>query len=295
MMHDKVAAVVLNYRTPRETYECIESLALEGVSDAVIVDNSEDAGQSAARIEELIECGPVSLKLWIERPSKNLGFAAGVNRGLGVLREHVGKCAVLLINSDAKAIPGMLAKMREAVGPADAAAIVGTSEFDQQGQPRDNVRHYHRALGLTLRRPMPGTFRYLSGSCMLIPASLSHPPLFDEDFFFYGEDVELSWRLSHAGVRMIQCESARVIHVGGRSSKPYSFFYEYHIALGHLILARKLACGKLERVLFTLLRFLTLWSRALLRSFRARQFTPLSACMHAYMAKHRAVAPDSER
>ena len=294
MAPEKIAGLVLNYRTSKSTFECMESLIREGVSQVLIIDNSEDAGHSAAEIAELMKRRPPAAAVWVEPAPKNLGFAAGVNLGLRLLRTRVGECAVMLINSDAVATPGMLAAMQAATGPTDAPTLVEAEEVDGQGRPRDIVRHYHRALGLFLRRPLPGTFRFVSGCCLLIPAPLARPPLFDEDFFFYGEDVELSWRLGRAGTRIVHSNDARVIHAGGASSRPSSYFYEYHITLGHLTLARKLARGGMERTLFSLLRVLTLGSRALVRSLRSRRLTPLSACMDAYMAKRRAVTPDPE-
>lgn len=43
--------------------------------------------------------------------------------------------------------------------------------------------------------------------------------LFDPDFFFYGEDVELCHRVMRAGYRVRYDPGATVIHLGGASSE----------------------------------------------------------------------------
>ena len=51
---------------------------------------------------------------------------------------------------------------------------------------------------------------------------------FDEDFFCYGEDVDLGLRLRLAGQRSIQLANAVVRHVGGGSGGGQSTFARYH-------------------------------------------------------------------
>ena len=59
----------------------------------------------------------------------------------------------------------------------------------------------------------------LSGACMLIRTSALEGRLFCEDFFMYGEDVELCQRLRRAGWRMRYFAGTEVLHHGGATSK----------------------------------------------------------------------------
>ncbi|HEY1990827.1 MAG TPA: glycosyltransferase family 2 protein [Gammaproteobacteria bacterium] len=281
MTETRTAGLILNYRTADSSYECLESLVREGIHTAIVVDNSEDDGRSAAELRELHAGRRLPLELWIEVSPRNLGFAAGVNLGLRLLRERMGESDVVLINSDAKAAPGMLQALRRAAAGTGQPSLVEAGERDERGEPRVTVRFYHRALGLFLRKPFPGAFRYLSGCCLFIPAAYAGTALYDEDFFFYGEDVALSWRMMQAGIPLVHCPEAQVLHLGGKSSKPNSFFYEYHIARCHLTLARKLARNTAQRALFLSLHTLTLASRAIWRSLRTRRLTAVSACWAA--------------
>lgn len=287
MADSRVAGLILNYRTAESSYECLESLAREGIGAALVVDNSADDGHSAAELRVLHAQRRLPLELWIEVSPRNLGFAAGVNLGLRLLREKLGESDVVLINSDAKATPGMLRALQGASAGHGRPSLVEACELDEHGTPRVTVRHYHRALGLFLRKPFPGTFCYLSGCCLFIPAPYTGSTLYDEDFFFYGEDVELSWRMMQRGIPLVQCPDARVLHVGGKSSKPNSPFYEYNIARCHLTLARKLARNRAQQGLFLFLHALTLVARAIWRSLRTRQLTAVSACWTAVLSQGR--------
>jgi GT2 family glycosyltransferase len=59
----------------------------------------------------------------------------------------------------------------------------------------------------------------LSGACMLIRATALAGKLFRDDFFMYGEDIELCQRLRSAGWTMRYLGDAEVLHHGGAASK----------------------------------------------------------------------------
>jgi GT2 family glycosyltransferase len=53
--------------------------------------------------------------------------------------------------------------------------------------------------------------------------------LYDEDFFFYYEDVDLAWRARLAGWTCVYAPAAICRHESGGTSKALPFFTEYHI------------------------------------------------------------------
>ena len=267
-----IVGLVLHFRTPERTLACLQSLAGEGIGKAVLVDNSEDAGQSIKAMQSgfarLAEAG---LRVEVLQPGRNLGFAAGVNMGL----EHVSRnqrVPVLLINSDAKLEPGALTAMR---GLRPQHGLVVPRLVRQSGQPRVSAfAYYQRFAALILRSPRPGTVAHPSGCCLLIRADQVGPKLFDTDFFFYGEDVMLGFDLARRSVSVAECKDASVIHAGSVSAKNGSMFYEYHMVRAHWLLARKLARNPFERFLFVAARCVTLPLRACVRSLRSRSLTP---------------------
>jgi GT2 family glycosyltransferase len=268
-----VVALVLHFRTPQATLACLDALRAEGVLRAVIVDNSEDAGRSVAAmatgIARLETTGFVME--WLS-PERNLGFAAGVNLGLRHIRSR-WHSAVLLINSDARLAAGAMQRLASCL--CDAPLAVPTVVEDgPQHMTRPLLGYYQRAFALYLRHAHAGTVEYPSGCCLLLGADIDHEGLFDEDFFFYGEDVMLGASLAQHGLRAIWVQDAFVQHATSTSARNGSLFYEYHMVRGHWLLARKLARNRWEHLLFLLARGCTLPARALVRSVRSCSLRP---------------------
>lgn len=245
----------------------------------MLVENSQDGGVALqamrSRLDALSENG---FAIDIVDAGRNLGFAAGVNCALASLpEERTGP--VLLLNSDARLVPGSLNLLRRALD--DGFDVVAP----QVVMPGDHVRvpvfYYHRYLALLTRRPLWGSFPFVTGACLLLAPRLARPGLFDESFFFYGEDVMLSARLAQEGRKFQVVPSSLVLHEGAGSAKNGSFFYEYHMTRGHWLLARKLCDGPLNQGLAVAARVVTLFTRAALRSIRTRQAVPLNAWRRA--------------
>jgi GT2 family glycosyltransferase len=104
--------------------------------------------------------------------------------------------------------------------------------------------------------------------------------LFDEDFFMYGEDAELSYRLTQQGWHIHCADQLLALHEGSGSSGSGTAFYEYHTARGHLLQSAKLQ-GARPTFARHLGRVLYLPTRAVLRSIRAGTFVPMTALYRA--------------
>ena len=267
-----IVGLVLHFRTPDRTLACLQSLADEGICKVVLVDNSEDAGQSIQAMQSgLTRLADAGLRVEVLRPARNLGFAAGVGMGLERMSKNPG-APVLLINSDAKLENGALKVMR---GPLRNHGLVVPMLARETGQSGASAfAYYQRFAALILRSAMPGTVAHPSGCCLLIRDDLVRADLFDPDFFFYGEDVMLGFDLARRGVEVVECVDATVIHAGSASAKNGSMFYEYHMVRAHWLLARKLARHGFERSLFVAARCVTLPLRACVRSLRSRSLIP---------------------
>jgi GT2 family glycosyltransferase len=130
----------------------------------------------------------------------------------------------------------------------------------------------------------PGRFRfhYFTGCCLLLRRELANENgLFDERFFMYGEDVELAWRLSRQDKRMVCAEDVIVQHEYGPSVDRASFFYEYHMVRGHLLLTFATWIHRAEIPLIVTAKSLSLACRAVVRTVRHGSFVPLTAFLLA--------------
>lgn len=298
MLTDRgIVGLVLHFRTPEHTLACLRSLAGEGIGNAVLVDNSEDEGQSVKAMEPgLALLAGIGLQVDVLQPARNLGFAAGVGIGL----EHVSRnqrAPVLLINSDATLEPGALAAMAEHLD--NAACVALPARRSSETPPSSSIVFYQRLFALYLRVPAVGVISYPSGCCLLIRGDQVRIDLFDTDFFFYGEDVMLGFDLARRGMRVVECSMAAVVHAGSASAKNGSMFYEYHMARAHWLLARKLANNRFERGLLIAGRCLALPLRACVRSVRGRTLMPwrglFAATADVLRGRRRSFTPPASR
>lgn len=277
----KICAIILNYRDAARTEACLCSLAGQGLGKVLVVDNSADecaADELAAMMRR--QAGQVDCMLDLLNPGSNLGFARGVNLALNDAAAL--RCdAFLLINNDAVAMPGMVAHLAAALAHGDAPMVAPTV-LDVEGKPQPML-WYQRFFGLLAARQLPGSFPYLSGCCMLVHRDvLKNGKLFDEDFFMYGEDAMLGWRLANSG-KVLRCvNDAEVRHTSGASSRQGHFFYEYHTARAHVLLALKTWKTPLEIPLLLVSKCSGLALRALLRSARFGSAVPLKAFILAW-------------
>jgi N-acetylglucosaminyl-diphospho-decaprenol L-rhamnosyltransferase len=275
-----IIGLALNYRDAARTYKCINSLLDDGAAHVFVWDNSADEGTSATELRSLLND---ESRITIEISADNLGFAAGVNRGLASIRARFPDAWVLLINNDATLLPGAIDAMTSALKTMPTAVIAYPS-INHDGNIFATM-YYQPAFALVTFTPLPGSIPYASGCCQLLIPERLQGAWFDEDFFMYGEDVELGWRLGNN--RMTHVAGVWVKHEGSASSRMGSPFYESHIVAAHWLLTRKLARSSAEFSLFWLGRAAFLPLRALLRSWRYRSWVPFKSFREGWRLAYR--------
>lgn len=197
---------------------------LEPGDELVVVDNASSDGTAAA----VSELAPEAVLL---RQESNLGFAGGVNRGVEAARGDL----VVLLNPDALPQPGFregivrpLADGRgwaawQGLVTAEAGAIVNTL---------GGVLHFTGiAWAGGAGDPIPAEpaareVPFLSGACLAVPRETwQRLGGFDEGYFLYHEDVEVSLRLRLEGGRIGIEPAAVVDHDYEFSATPAKYRY----------------------------------------------------------------------
>lgn len=291
-MPPTVCAIVINYFGSEKTGRCLRSLVHEPLTTLLLVDNSAEETERAALDALLtdLQSDPPAFPIRPLYNGDNYGFGAAVNRAITADRaDGSGHDYYLLINNDAEATPGLVARLvQEAIGnPTLALLSPGISWGD------DDLTYYYYQpyLGHVSRNPFPGSFPYLSGCCLLVDARLApQGALFDSQFFMYGEDILLAWTTIQKN-RAITCVDDIIIrHEGSGSSKHGGLFYEYHVARGHVLLGSRLAASATDRTMMLAGRALYLGARALARTIRFRTVVPLQAYLLAWR-EHQVIPP----
>ncbi len=276
-----VCAIILDYFGADKTVACLRSLLDQELDSVLVVDNSGDR-QAGIKLQdalaEITHCKK-SFEIHLMVNSENLGFGAGMNKALNWLESNQPHQYYLLINNDAQSTPGMVQTLLQSMRRNNK--IMATSPVMDTGNRKVEYNWYQRFSGLMFSHYVIGSFPFISGCCLLVDQKIIGNSLFDEDFFMYGEDVELSWRLHLSGYKIACVPQATVRHEVIGSSHQGEYFYEYHIVRGHILLAQKLARRAWQIPLFYFGRMATIPLRAVLRAFRFHSLVPITASLSA--------------
>jgi hypothetical protein len=214
--------IVVAYRSEATIPATIASIgaATSEPFELIVVDNAPtgavaDAVQRLAPGALVIEC------------DANVGYAAGVNRGLAVARGE----RVLLLNPDATLRPGSLDRLRHALDELPAAGIVAPAIVDRYGRTQvaghsaftlTEVfrRHARISRARAVDGDAPRAVDWAQGACLLIRTDLLRRlGGLDERFFLYCDDVDLCLRARRRGWLTYVVPDARVTHDEGSSSR----------------------------------------------------------------------------
>ena len=244
-MSGTIAAVVVDHDAGPLLEGCVRSLLENGALPVVVVENGR-AGSAATALQDL-PGEPLEEAVRIVRPGRNVGFGAGVNRGLAALAGEPSPPEWILVsNPDLVVHPGALTALRQALETEQAWALVGPRIFTDTGEVYPSVRNFpsftdaagHALLAL-FTPDNPFTLRYnpgtpagdvvtgagwVSGSCFLARrGAMEELGGFDEAYFMYNEDMDLCWRAHDAGWGVGFAGTAEVTHVQGVSTARHPF------------------------------------------------------------------------
>ncbi len=143
--------------------------------------------------------------------------------------------------------------------------------------PRSRLfNHYH--LGY-LDEHQVHQVEVLAGAFMFLRKRvLDEVGLLDEDFFMYGEDIDLSWRIVQAGYKNYYFPHTSIIHYKGESTKKGSLNYVRAFYQAMIIFARKHFKGRQARLFVWMLQG-AIYFRALLTllgNFVRKAWLPLA-------------------
>lgn len=275
--------VIVNWNTGQALADCVGSVAgaaagVDGLRIVVVDNASSDTSMAAAiaAVPGLVAIGN----------AENRGFAAACNQGA---RSSTADY-LLFLNPDTRLHPDALARVLAFMGdPARAeAGICGIRLVDEHGQPSTAAARFPTLRVLVgeatgLSRLLPWLFpRHLltAAECtstrevdQVIGAFfLVRRPLFerlggfDERFFVYFEEVDLSYRAKQAGYTSWYLADAEAFHHGGLSSDQVKAARLFYSLRSRLLYADK----HYARPTAWAVRSLTLGIERLARTLRAR-------------------------
>ncbi len=202
-----VRVIVVAYGDPHPLQECLD--ALGGTYPVVVVDNSSSPHTRAVAQRAGAD---------YHDPGENLGFAAGVNRGLGVT--PVGGDDVLLLNPDAVVAPAAIERLARALHAGRRVACVAPAQHRPGTDTPAPVcwpfptpaRAWIEAVGLG--RFIRG-WGYVIASVLLVRGdALVDVGGLDEGFFLYAEEADWERRATRGGWTVSYDADTSATHVG---------------------------------------------------------------------------------
>lgn len=234
---NRVAVVVLNWNGASLLSDCLRSLLAQDYPNFyVIVIDNHSTDHSREVLEGVAKTAGDRLRVIYN--DKNSGFAGGVNIGIKAAIKD-GATAVALFNNDATAKPNWLSQL---VAVLDADQTVGIATgllLHADGKTIDSTGDFYSIWGLAFPRnrdektenaPESGYVFGASGGASLYRTQLfKQIGLFDEAFFAYYEDVDISFRSQLAGWKVFYTNSATAYHKRGATSEKIPGFTKYQM------------------------------------------------------------------
>lgn len=221
-----VHVAVLNWNREEDTTACLDSLlAQRGVDLRILLIDNASTDGSGERLRARYS------SICFLQTGANLGYTGGNNRGIEWAQARDAEW-VLVMNNDTVADADCVRHLLDvAVAEPRVAALAPLIvRYDDPervwfaGGRHDRARaigmhrHYGEPVRSVVAREETDASRwqecsFLTGCCLLLRgAALDEVGLFRDDYFAYGEDVELSIRLSRAGWRIGWVPTARIAH-----------------------------------------------------------------------------------
>lgn len=266
----KVYVVILNWNRPKDTLECVNSVF------ALIKDNFEitvvvvDNASTDNSVKLLTKLGS---KIVLVQNTSNLGFSGGNNVGIKYALTHHADY-VLVLNNDTLVKNDLLQRLLHSAKAENAYLVCPKIYFakgfefhksrykpNEQGKVLwavggvidwNNIYASNRGVDEVDR----GQYNTLTevafapGTCLLAKADLLNKiGLFDEKYFLYMEDVDLSVRAKRAGFKVICDPSAVIWHKVAGSSGIGSKLNDYYITRNRLLFGMKYAKNRTKLAL----------------------------------------------
>lgn len=220
----KVMIVILNWNGKDDTIVCLDSLSKLDYTnyEVIVVDNGSTDGSQ----KEIKRRFPM-VKL-VEN-KENLGFAKGNNIGIRIALEDSNVKYIFLLNNDTKVEPNCLTELIK-VAETDGRIGIVQPKMLRMNDPRiiDSTGHvfsWGRIVDRGCGKVDKGQYDCkldiiggCAGACLYRREMLEEIGLFDESFWAYYEDAELSWRAYKRGWKAKYVPSAIVYHKRGATT-----------------------------------------------------------------------------
>jgi len=234
-----ISVIIVNYNVRYFIEQCILSIidASKNLNIEIIVVDNNSSDNSC----QFIQKNYPQIKLISNKI--NVGFAKANNQGVKIAS---GKY-ILILNPDTVIAEDTLEKVFEFVERKTNLGITGVKLIDgsgnflpesKRGIPTPRVS-FNKLFGIStkqtgkyyaahLQENESGVVDVLVGAFMFLQKSIYNEVKgFDEDYFMYGEDIDLSYKVLKKGYLNYYYPETKIIHYKGESTKKDIIYLKY--------------------------------------------------------------------
>lgn len=239
----KLSVIIVNYNVKYFLELCLHSVfrALQGFEGEVIVVDNNSFDDSCAMVREQFP------QVVLLENRENKGFSRANNQGVAIAKGEY----ILFLNPDTVMPEDFFRKSLAYLDAHPEAGALGPRLIDGKGQFAPDGKKAFPTLSVAIfkttginkifsRSPYFNKYyavhigerelapvEVLSGCCMLVRSKVIAEigGAFDEDYFMYCEDVDLSYRITKAGYRNIYFPEVSLVHYKGESTRKATLSY----------------------------------------------------------------------
>lgn len=232
----KVSIIIVNYKVERELQDCISSIVNSNTKisyEIIVVDNN-----NSYRLGDILKKKFPKVKYI--KSLNNVGYGGGNNLGA----KYAGGKYLFFLNPDTKILGGALDNLYKFFIKNDNVGIASPlfldsnlKPFKSQGSeeltpkniifsqsllkrifPNKNIYNKNVLVGWNIKSPL--SVNAIPGGAMMIGSNLFKKiGGFDETFFLYFEENDISKRVGNLGYKLFIVPTAKIIHLVGRSTR----------------------------------------------------------------------------
>lgn len=232
----KLYIVIVNWNSSNYLKTCLESIyryVLAHDIGVIVLDNASYDGS-----EEIVKSYPQNFQFI--QLEENVGFARANN--IGFNKTHSKYC--LFLNPDTVVKQDIFEKFFEIADCDSSIGALGCQLLNEDKtlqtssiQPFPTIINQivnsnffvNRSSCFKMQRSAlktPVDVDMISGACLFVVSEVfSKVGMFSTDYFMYGEDLDLCYKIKKEGYRILFTNTARVTHLGGKSSRKRSTYY----------------------------------------------------------------------
>lgn len=271
----KLSVVILNYNVRYFLEQCIRSVqrATTSIESEIIVIDNDSSDGSCSMVKELFP------KILLIENSQNVGFSKANNQAVAKARGEY----ICILNPDTAVAEDTFLTCFNYIDTLDDLGALGVYYMDGTGnflpESKRNVpspkasllKLFGKGENYYANHIEPkgvGQIEVLAGAFMLLKKSVyDEVGGFDEDYFMYGEDIDLSFKIIKKGYKNYYLGATSILHYKGESTQRDNVYYDRFFG------AMKIFYKKHHRsnAFFTLMVSITVW---LFKLFKQNKVTP---------------------